>query len=155
MHTHTHTFNMHIPHPSSHYRSHSEPFCFLSKRTKKRCNSCTCILPLCLLSLMKILLGCTYIWLAPPNFHVKQAAHLHGNTAASRFRRDHVPTQYSHDTEHGHSSSPNWQFFTPNRYATSHLANSIRYRTCPNYTEQETRLRRSAIISASRPRQTK
>ncbi len=98
---------------------------------------------------MKIILGCTYIWLLVPNFHVKQAAHLHGNTAASRFRCDHVPSQYRHDTEHGHNSSPSWQFFTPNRYATSHLANSIVYRTCPTYTEQESRLRHSAILTAS------
>jgi hypothetical protein len=68
---------MRVIKPSSHY---SWLRCFLPQRKRSNPLDCSCLKVF--LWLMKIVPGCIYMWLAPCNFHVKQAAHLHGNTAA-------------------------------------------------------------------------
>ena len=107
---------MRVP-SSSHYSWHH---CFLPQ--KKRSNSLDCSCLKLFLWLMKIVPGCIYMWLAPRNFHVKQAAILHGNTAAHSACHAHHCNYQSHfghaQYMKAHSNLPNHD--TWNHYAHNH-----------------------------------
>ena len=108
---------MRVIKPSSHYSWHH---CFLPQRKRSNPHNCSCLK--LFLWLMKIVPGCIYMWLAPRNFHVKQAAILHGNTAAhSVCHTEHCNNQspFGHaQYMKAHSNLPNHD--TWNHYAYNH-----------------------------------
>ncbi|CAE8727793.1 unnamed protein product [Polarella glacialis] len=141
---------MRVINPSSHYSWHH---CFLSQRTKRSNSHDRSCLNVSLW-LMKIVPGCIYMWLAPCNFHVKQAAHLHGNTAAHPACHAHHCNYQAHfghaQYMKAHSNMPNhdtWKNYEHNQQFTVHSQYSDAISRSSNCLEQQKTINSRCINS--------